>query len=316
MKKNKLITDSYPSLKGDSLEITKVLNDTRKIAATNCVVLLEGDLGTGKLSVAKLIHELSGVSGNFLIFDVSDLESAEIEYKLFGDDSEDGILEKARGGTLYCKGLESLSMNALSYVFHLLKKSNKKLAKYYNEDTDDLAFRIILSASGKFALEDFESDFFCNVCNSRIIKLPNLNNRRDDLRELTRFLVKDISTKMNKECHSVRKGVFLLLANYPFKSNIIELKVMLENAISKCSESSLRVDDFEEFDNIDYGKNVMNHCSRSFLEMPSLPSMEVIKELAMDEALRRTNGNQTLASKMLGITRKTIFTYLKEKESK
>jgi len=158
----------------------------------------------------------------------------------------------------------------------------------------------------------FRNDLYHRL-NTHHIHLPPLRERKQDIPMLTEYFLKTCAAEMEKKAPAYPPELLVLFSNYDFPGNIRELRSLIFDAVAANTHPVLSLDSFK--------KTILNDKSipktaasdYSFSNWSTLPELRVVKDQLIEEALRRTDGNQSMAADMLGISRITIINYLKQK---
>jgi DNA-binding NtrC family response regulator len=297
------------------------------IARTSLPVLITGETGTGKELVARAVHRLSGREGAFVDLDVAGVDDGMFSDTLFGhrkgaftgaDRERKGLIERAAGGTLFLDEIGDLRPESQVKLLRLLQEG-----KYYplGSDMPKLTDARVIVATHRDIrhLQEsggFRRDLFYRL-QSHHVHLPPLRERRDDLPLLVDHFLGAAAESLGKRPPTPPAELPALLGAYSFPGNVRELQGMLLDAVSRhqsgvLSLESLRARIFpegsaseperrpqeEQGADPDPGKGI------AFSE--TLPTLKEAEQMLIDEALRRSNGNQTIAARMLGMTRRAL----------
>ncbi len=153
---------------------------------------------------------------------------------------------------------------------------------------------------------------------SHLIHIPPLRERKDDLPLLLDQFLGEAAEDFQKNKPTMPKELPVLLANYHFPGNLRELKSMVYDAVSMHKDKVLSMDQFKK--NIDFNNGStagIENCVISgelnyFNPNVPLPSLQQVEHALVEEALRRTEGNQSIASKLLGISQPALSKRVKK----
>ncbi len=291
------------------------------ISITHLPVLIQGETGVGKELFARAIHRSSGRKGELIAVNVAGVDDNLFSDTLFGhvkgaytgaEAPRKGLIEQAQNGTLFLDEIGDLSNESQVKLLRLIQEN-----KYYPLGADEPKIsnaRIIVAThkdlNGMQKRKEFRSDLYYRL-QSHKIQIPPLRERKEDLELLVDFLLGKASDALEKKKPTVPKSLFTLLKNYAFPGNIRELEGMMVDAVSRHQGGILSLDTFKE--KIDFSVDVSeeneevapNQSSKvQFYDV--LPTLKEIEDLLIDEALRRTEGNQTIAAELLGISRRAL----------
>ncbi len=298
------------------------------IATRGLPVLILGETGSGKELIAKAIHDISGLQGEFVALDISGLDDTLLSDTLFGhtkgaytgaDFVRSGMLEKAANGTVCLDEIGDLSEASQVKLLRLLQEKI-----YYPLGSDqpkECHARIITATNkdlSKLAGRDgeFRMDLYYRL-STHLAKLPPLRDRREDIPLLVEHLIASTATAMNKEIPVIGEKALSLLMKHPFWGNIRELKAYISDAVARCNHGRIDVNHLSER----LAGSVSVKTQEPGLTNPleeifgHFPTLEELAEFAIDTALHVTENNQSQASQLLGVSRQALNKRLKKRTS-
>ena len=159
---------------------------------------------------------------------------------------------------------------------------------------------------------EFRKDLFYRL-QAHHIHVPPLRERKEDISLLVGHFLEKASNELGRKKPTPPQGLFTLLLTYHFPGNIRELEGMVFDALSRHKSGVLSMKSFS--DKVapkhpspqESAQEVLVQAERmgvSFAEQ--LPTLKETEEMLIAEALRRSNGNQTIAAQMLGLTRRAL----------
>ncbi len=207
------------------------------IATSGQPTLILGETGSGKELMAKAVHDLSNLPGEFMAVDASGLDDTLFSDTLFGhrkgaftgaDHHRPGMIEKAKNGTLFLDEIGDLTEASQVKLLRLLQENI-----YYPLGADQpqqCNARIITAANkdlSKLAGQEgeFRMDLYYRL-STHLIKVPPLRERRDDIPLLVNHMLQQAALAMNKKVPWVSDHVVDALCRHPFPGNIRELKAV------------------------------------------------------------------------------------------
>lgn len=295
------------------------------IAASTLPVLITGETGVGKELIARALHMLSGRSGPFVPVNVAGLDDGVFSDTLFGhrkgaftgaDEARQGLVARAAGGTLFLDEIGDLSLASQLKLLRLVQEN-----EYYpvGSDVPYAAQVRIITATNKDIHElqrpdsPFRKDLFYRLCTHHI-HLPPLRERMDDLPLLFEHFMHEAAAQLGRQVPENRNELLAQLFDYDFPGNIRELKALVYDALSRKSlelPATIATSARKSINAKPLPHPSVNGHS-SVLFTGTLPSLDRMCLLLVQEALRRTGGNQSLAARMLDISRQTLIRYLKK----
>lgn len=300
---------------GKSEEMQKVFDSINKIAQSPATaIFIKGESGTGKKNIATAIHFLSDRTHQpFLSTICSSSSENSLETELFGKETEGaygkeikkGLIELAQEGTLF---IEEISYTTLSFQQTLLRVLEEKRFKRINGTSDiPLKCRIIFSSSKSNLKELCESGAFLKDLYNKLslisIDVPPLRKRKADIPLLVNFFIDNFNKEFKKHFKGIKEDALDLLLSYGWQGNVRELRNLIERIMIIEDKEFIEKSDLP--DEI-IGKNLAIPDEVNFyLPLQGIKLEDVEKNFIL-QALERTEGNQTKASSLLGITRDTL----------
>jgi DNA-binding NtrC family response regulator len=167
----------------------------------------------------------------------------------------------------------------------------------------------------------FRKDLYYRLCGHHI-QIPTLSERREDLPVLVDHFLEKASKTLNKKKPTPPPELITLLSTYHFPGNIRELESIIFDAVSSHKSGKLSMDLFKSHIShkhpalkTDSG-DLTPEQSTPLIFSEQLPTLKQIEQLLIDEALKRADGNQSIASLSLGISRQALNKRLKKAEQK
>ena len=255
--KNK-VSKSYQMI-GESVAITHIKDIIEKVAATDARVLITGPNGTGKELVAHWLHEKSDrVKAPMIEVNCAAIPSELIESELFGhvkgsftgaNKDRAGKFEAANGGTIFLDEIGDMSLSAQAKVLRALQES--KISRVGSDRDIKVNVRIV-AATNKNLKEEISEGRFREDLYHRLavilIKVPALNDRREDIPLLISFFANKIAKEQGMPEKAFSSQAITLLQEYDWTGNIRELRNVVERLII-LGEKEVSVNDIKLFAN-------------------------------------------------------------------
>ncbi|MCF7888868.1 MAG: sigma 54-interacting transcriptional regulator, partial [Victivallales bacterium] len=229
-----------------------------------------------------------------------------------------GLVAKAQNGVLFLDEIGDLSITSQVKLLRLLQE--REYSPLGTDLTKKSNAKIIL-ATHKNLKELIKQDKFRRDLYYRLsmhqFHLPPLRDRLDDIPLLLNEFLEQASKDLNRKPPTYHPELIKLLCSYSFPGNIREFQAMVYEAVSKHKSHMLSATAFREH----IGDNTENHLQNQqtnnnwISQLQTLPSLKGVSDIIVDEALRRSNGNQRIASRMLGITPQALSKRLKGRKS-
>lgn len=251
----KKVSKNYEMI-GDSSEITVIKEMIEKVAPTDARVLITGSNGTGKELVAHWLHEKSQrSSGPFVEVNCAAIPSELIESELFGHvkgaftsavKDRAGKFETANKGTIFLDEIGDMSLSAQAKVLRALQEN--KISRVGSDKDIKVDVRVI-AATNKDLKKEIDEGRFREDLYHRLavilIKVPALNDRRDDIPLLIAHFTKKIISEQGMPAKTFSDKAIALLKGYDWTGNIRELRNVVERLIilggNEVSEEDVRL---------------------------------------------------------------------------
>lgn len=315
-------TDEIVSETWRSPSTLKVLEEVHKAAKSDSIVLLTGESGSGKDYFARYIHEHSQrENGPYFPINCAAIPVETAESEIFGHEKgaftgaharKRGLLELAEGGTLLLNEIGELSQRLQAKLLTFL--DTNRFTRVGGEKEISVNARL-LAATNRDVEEEvrqgrFRKDLFYRL-NVIRIEIPPLRDRQEDLPYIAKRLLDILRSKMGLEwVPTIDQGDINALKAYFWPGNIRELRNVLERALLSSTSGPLSLREFlPERSSAD---TALNHIPWKIgVEFPRSDQglADVVSHVKMqliEEALRRTGGNQKKAAQLLGIDRHTV----------
>jgi two-component system nitrogen regulation response regulator GlnG len=317
---------------GRSPEMQEVYKSIGRVASQDVTVLIRGESGTGKELVARAIYQHSRRTGKaFLAVNCAAITETLLESELFGyekgsftgaDQRRIGKFEQCNGGTIFLDEVGDMSPLVQSKVLRVLQE--QRFERVGGNETIRTDVRIIAATNRDLEAmvneAKFRSDLYYRL-NGFTIDLPPLRKRPRDLVELIHYFLARFSRELDKEPHSLSPEALTLLTGYSWPGNVRELQSVLRQAllqatgpviipeflpeavrsprppVSPPAANDLPCNELRQFvdQRLDAGS------SNLYSE-----SLELMEKYLITRVLRLTEGNQSRAAAVLGITRGSL----------
>lgn len=237
----KKVSKNYEMI-GNSDAINHIREMIDKVAPTDARVLITGPNGTGKELVAHQLHEKSNRSGKPIVeVNCAAIPSELIESELFGHikgaftsavKDRAGKFEAANGGTIFLDEIGDMSLPAQAKVLRALQEN---LIQRVGADKDIKVDVRVVAATNKDLKKEIEEGRFREDLYHRLavilIKVPALNDRRDDIPELVEHFTQKIASEHGTSIKNFSDKAIKLLQEYDWTGNIRELRNVVERLI-------------------------------------------------------------------------------------
>lgn len=299
------------------------------VTKSNQPILLTGESGVGKELFARAIHACGKASGPMVSVNVAGLDDTIFADTLFGhvrgaftgaSDARKGLVEKASGGTLFLDEIGDLSHVSQLKLLRLLQEG--EYIPLGSDRPKRLEARIVVATNQdlleKQAEGAFRKDLYYRL-NIHHVSVPPLRDRKNDIPLLVDHFLDEAAEQLQVRKPVVSKKIFMRLAAYSFPGNVRELKSIIFDAASICKTDMLSVTHFDKIlapSEREAGRSHGREREGLFADCEQLPTIQEATELLIFEALERAENNQTVASRMLGISQPALSKRLKHLQKK
>jgi len=301
---------AYDEFIGDAPATQKLLELLKKVAVTDTTVLVNGESGTGKELAAKMIHNLSRRQDRpFIAVNCAALTETLLESELFGHEKgsftgaiarKPGRFELADGGTIFMDEVGEMSPALQSKLLRVLEEKRLTRVGGVDEITVDVRLVAATNRNLKEMVKQgrFREDLYFRI-NVFPITMPPLRDRIEDIPKLAGYFLR----KKGFPHPDLDREVLDLFESYSWPGNIRELKNILDRAMILAGDEPIDRGCIG-IDEEDLGDEESSAVGGG----KSLGERE--KEMIID-ALKRSDGSKTEAARLLGITRRRLYSRMK-----
>ncbi|HUP45361.1 MAG TPA: sigma-54 dependent transcriptional regulator [Thermoanaerobaculia bacterium] len=314
-------------LAGISAPITHLNDILGQIARAPSPVLIEGESGTGKGVLARLIHNRSArARGPFVDLNCAGLSKELLESELFGHErgaftnatnTKPGLFEIAGEGTLF---LDEMGEMELTVQARLLKAIEEKRFRRVGGTRDIRAdFRLVAATNrdlqAEVAAGRFRGDLYYRL-NVVRLRMPPLRERPEDLPILVEEILRPLAKEMGRPFPKISPRAMKKLAGYPWPGNVRELRNVLERALLTLAGEEIHPEDLTIEKEV--GAAVLGARGRDS-GLPSdewqIQPLDRVLTSYVAAAVKATGGNVRKAARQLEISPSTLYARLKEVDS-
>ncbi|SFM68857.1 sigma-54-dependent transcriptional regulator [Thermodesulforhabdus norvegica] len=314
LKREITTSSSFDGIIGTSRPMQEVFSVIKKVAPLDCNVLIQGASGTGKALVARAIHRLSQRSEKpFVCFNCGGFTEELISSELFGYEKgaftgaierKIGLLETADGGTVFLDEIAEMPPSMQVKLLHVLQ--DKQILRVGGTTPIKLDIRII-AATNKDLKQEVESGRFREDLYYRLnvvsISLPPLSERKEDIPVLVRYMIEKYAKAFGKRVRGVAPEAMSLLLSYDYPGNVRELENIIERAVALADSELITLDDLPPD---------LSHLELQPLDLRDMITLEEMEKRYIEKVLKKTNYNKSLASRILGLPRTTLWRKIKK----
>lgn len=332
---NLRVQTGFDALLTGSPEMEKLYRIVEKVATASHPVLILGESGSGKETIARSIHASGPIaSRRFSVLECGQLAPAVLETELFGqsqdslsgfDRSRDGLLASPEGGTLFVDGIDDLPLPLQARLMRAMQE--RQLLPAGATQPVPLTVRILAGSNRNLsALVDsgnFRKDLFYRL-NVVTLRIPPLRERRSDIPLLAEYFL----VRMRRESavpYRFAPEAMQLLTAYDWPGNVRELESVVERACSLSSGPVLHIGDLPtqmqsvlphtlsaSTTRVDERVNGGTLPQGTEPPAPAIVSIADLEREAILNTIRQLHGDKLMAAKLLGIGKTTLYRKLKE----
>jgi DNA-binding NtrC family response regulator len=303
---------------GDSPEFRQLMNLVERVAPTDSTVLIEGETGTGKDMVAKLIHARSQRSHRpFVVVECAALQESLLQSELFGhergaftgaDRAKPGLFEVANGGTIFLDEIGEISSATQVNLLRVLDTSTFRHVGGTTEIAVDV--RVLAATNRDLAAmvrqKMFREDLYYRL-RTIAITIPPLRQRRTDIPLLALHFVKLLDDRFGFR-KRLGADALELLRQHDWPGNVRELLHVVEGALVVCDGEEVRSHHLPDA----VGRASAPAAAPSSDTEGSLPTLAELERAHIERALRAAGGHRGNAARTLGISERNLYRKLKE----
>jgi DNA-binding NtrC family response regulator len=322
---------SFANIVGTSAKMNSVFQMMHRIARVDGTILITGESGTGKELVARAIH-FNGPrkDGPFVVVNCGAIPRDLIESEFFGHSKgaftdakseKTGKFELAHKGTIFLDEVAELSLAAQVKLLRAL--GEREIVKVGGTKTIPVDVRVIAATNKTLEEEvkrgNFREDLFFRLA-VLSLHLPPLRERPEDIPLLSEHFLKKYRGELKKKIEGISEKALEHLRRYAWPGNVRELENMLYE--SMVLSDDLRLDEknlpprirarcSEGEPDRGLGCEQETSAAEGALKRAAQQAAEQAEKSLIEKVLMEANGNKTLAAKVLGVSRKTLFNKMK-----
>jgi DNA-binding NtrC family response regulator len=291
------------SMIGSSAAMVEVYKRVTRVAPTDATVVIEGETGTGKELVARMVHRFSQRAKQpFVAVDCAAIAPTLLESELFGamrgaftgaDRDRVGVFEAANRGTVFLDEIGEIEKSFQANLLRFLQE--REIRPVGASRAKEVDVRVIAATNRDLQrMVDegkFREDLWYRLNTVRIV-LPPLRERRDDIPLLARFCVNKYNSRYNREVKLMDSGV-REFQNFTWPGNVRQLQHVVERLVIL----SDRID----------SEAVLDALTAMDSREKPVETLADAEEDQIRKVLAATGGNKSKAAQILGIERKTLY---------
>ena len=288
---------------GVTAPMIEIYKKVSRVAPTDATVVIEGETGTGKELVARMIHRFSlRAKHPFVAVDCTSITPSLLESELFGavrgaytgaDRDRTGVFEAANRGTVFLDEIGEIDKNFQASMLRFLQEHEiRPVGASRSKEVD---VRVIAATNRDLQRQvdegKFREDLWYRLNTVRIV-MPPLRERREDIPLLARFYVNKYNGRYTREVRLMDSGV-RALQDFTWPGNVRQL----QHVIERLTILADRID----------GEAVLDALTAMESREKPVETLADAEEEQIRRVLAATGGNKSKAAQILGIERKTLY---------
>jgi len=300
-----------------STEMEHLVNMAGRIASSRATILIQGESGTGKELLARLVHQLSPRSDRPMIaVNCGAIPETLLEAELFGHEKgaftgaagrRIGRFEEADGSTLFLDEVGELTPSVQVKLLRFLQE--REFQRLGGNQTIRADVRVISATNRDLELKvregAFREDLYYRL-NVVVMSIPPLRERKADIPLLVDYFLKRYARDNGKAIDGLSREAKDLILKYDYPGNVRELENIIERAVVIARGRIITVDDlpFRDRSKPAEAKGPEGQAMKN--------AMEALERRLVEEAMQETQGNQSRAADLLGISERMLRYKLKK----
>ncbi|MEN6475184.1 MAG: sigma-54 dependent transcriptional regulator [Syntrophaceae bacterium] len=305
----------------ESPQMKEVLSLVNQVAPSQATILILGGTGTGKEVIANMIHKLSPRADRPMIkVNCAAIPETLIEAELFGyergaftgaESRREGRFEAADKSTIFLDEIGEVPAAVQVKLLRVLQEGTiERLGSNKSVHVDAR----IIAATNKHLVDmvkegAFREDLYWRL-NVITINLPGLKERKEDIPALVTHFLSRYAMKNGKNISGIETKALHILLTYDWPGNVRELENVIERCVVLDRDGIIGEDDLPKV----IAEGVAAAHTRELLTFQVGTPLEEVERLLMEQTLKYTKGDKAMASKLLGISTRTLYRKIDRKE--
>ncbi len=301
---------------GNSRAMLELIDQARLVAPTDMSVLIQGETGSGKEYIARLIHNHSKrKSKRFVAIDCGAIPKELAASELFGHikgaftgaiSNKTGYFQQANGGTIFLDEIGNLSYET---QVKLLRAIQQKVVSRVGDSKEIPVDVRIISATNRNLMQavsegHFREDLYHRI-NEFKVELPPIRERGDDILIFARHFLKEANKDLDKNIQDFDTRVIHAFKSYEWFGNLRELRNVVKRSVLISRSDVVTVECLPEEVRQNEGDANLDANTEEGLDLKD--AAHEAEKLVVERALREANYNKSQAAKILNIDRKTLY---------
>jgi DNA-binding NtrC family response regulator len=319
------LSDTSQRMLGESPELEKVRTIIGKVAPTPARVLIQGENGSGKELVARLVHEMSLRSeGPFVDVNCAAIPKELLESELFGHekgaftgatDQRKGKFEQANGGTLFLDEVGDMSLEAQAKVLRVIEE--QKVQRVGGADPIAVDVRLV-AATNKDLKKEVEEGTFREDLYYRLavvpVRVPPLRSRRTDVPILAAAFLAKVADNLGTEPPELAESAKTWLSKQNWPGNVRQLRNLMERCVILLDGPRIEAKDLEQLTGPSAGGAALEDLFRSCESFEKFK--DTAEKLYLQFWLQENDWNVKRTAETLSMQRSNLYKKIEKYEMK
>ncbi len=299
----------------------RLYDQAAKVAVGTINVLITGETGAGKELLAEAVHRGSRHrNGPLVCINCAALSETLLESELFGHErgaftgaaqAKVGLLEAGSGGTVFLDEVGEMSLNLQAKLLRAIEKGEITRVGATRPLKVDVRFVAATNRDlqEEVALRRFREDLYFRL-GGITLEIPPLRDRTDEIPALVRLFLDRVAGQIGRPPPTVSEAAMRLLQEYSWPGNVRELRNVVERAVLLATGGPIGPEHLP-VEKMSRG-SVARAAEPAAASDATRLSLRQVERQTIIDALARCAGNQTRAAEMLGISRRTLCSRLRD----
>jgi len=304
---------------GHDYRMLKVFDLVESVADSKVSVLIQGESGTGKTLVAKVVHQRSSRGAKpFVEVSCGAIPDSLLESELFGHvrgaftgavSAKEGKFKTANGGTIFLDEIDTASPALQVKLLRVLQ--SQEFEPVGSTKTESVDVRVVLATN--VDLEEqieagrFRQDLYYRI-NVVTLQMPSIKDRVSDIPLLAEYFLKRFRVECKRDILGFDQETLRLMQQYPWPGNVRELENAVERAVVLAKGTRIMPHDLPPKV---YGEVPSVTDTTEYHPMPLKTALEVPEKRIIESALEANGWNRQLTAQQLEINRTTLYKKMK-----